>query len=396
MREKLLASLLPLLVLLLVLPPGLELVYRLTAGYEVRAVALGDVDGDGHLDAFLVNGGGSAVQPPYVLLNDGRGRFGGDVRALEQWPGDSAALGDLNGDGYADALLGLAGGSLVLYHNDGSGDLADWSYLTRPMAMGVMWVQPLLADLNNDGQLDIFAAGCCGREGTLAPGNRALLPYSQVWLYNEAGKVEDSYDLGNAGSNGAALADLNGDGSLDAFLANGRTLQADETTVTGTPNTVWFNDGEGRLRDSGQQLGAAESMAVALGDVNGDGTADAVVGNRGPDEVWLNDGRGFFRDGDQQLGSELTEHVFLEEVNGDGHLDLLQLGAGWARVWLNDGRGKFSAGQTIRYGRDATPAVGDVTGDGWVDLFAADVTGYRVWHGEGNGRFVRGAGDGYR
>ncbi len=60
-----------------------------------------------------------------------------------------------------------------------------------------------------------------------------------------------------AGTRGMALADLDGDGDLDAFLANGRN----ERTV---PNTVLWNDGDGRFRDSGQQLGEAGSVEVVL------------------------------------------------------------------------------------------------------------------------------------
>ena len=65
------------------------------------------------------------------------------------------------------------------------------------------------------------------------------------------------------------LGDLDGDGDLDAFVANMGV------------NKVWLNDGAGTFSDSGQSLGSSESTstAIALGDLNGDGRMDAFVGN---------------------------------------------------------------------------------------------------------------------
>ncbi len=384
-----------LLLVSLLLCEAAQFLFRFIDGYRVMQTALADVDNDGDLDAFLVNGGGSAVHEAYVLINNGAGRFNRDVR-LDPWPGDTITLGDVNGDGFADAFLGLAGGSIVRYLNDGAGRFAGWDYLTRPAPIGVTHVHLMLGDLNNNGRLDVFSAGCCGRERDMTPAGALMLPYSEVWLYDSEGHIEKQYKVGQAGSNGAAMADLNGDGALDVFLANGRTLDAAGNFATSTPNRVLFNDGWGRLTDGGQQLGQAESMAVALGDVNGDGSADAVVGNRGADMVWLNDGRGSFSDSGQRLGIGLTEQLFLVALDGDVHLDLLALGKGGAQIWLNDGTGRFGAGMSFYYGRDGAPALGDVTGDGLPDLFVADTVKYQVWRGDGSGRFSLRAWDAYR
>lgn len=102
------------------------------------------------------------------------------------------------------------------------------------------------------------------------------------------------------------VADLNGDGSLDVFLANNHGRNAAGKLTVDAPSTVLFNDGHGRLANSSQQSGQTESLGVALRDVNGGGFPDAAVGNRGPDEIWLNNGRGFFSDSIQRLGGEAT------------------------------------------------------------------------------------------
>ncbi|MFO7680674.1 MAG: VCBS repeat-containing protein [Chloroflexota bacterium] len=376
---------------------------------DVRHVALGDVNGDGRLDAFLSVGslGDGYWRADRVLLNEGNGRFVDSGQELGEWRSFAAAVGDMNHDGHVDVLSGSYSG-LMSYQNDGSGAFATSIYEPGDFVHRSSHLSVALADLNGDGSLDAFTTGCCGWIG-----QGARYPaYSEVWLNDGAGGLQRSgQKIGQAGSNAVALGDLNGDGAIDAFLANGRTIQnssdslsflaglarqrqalswgmwGDNTYTFNNPNTVWLNDGQGQFHDSAQQLGQAESMAVALGDVNGDGFLDAVVGNNGPDEVWLNDGQGNFSLR-QRLGRGLTWSAYLADLDGDGDLDLVVGGETNGRVWLNDGSGHFRRGQGFAYGRYEAIAVGDVTGDGVVDIFVAGVASYQVWRGMGNGRFT--------
>ena len=83
--------------------------------------------------------------------------------------------------------------------------------------------------------------------------------------------------LGNRNSSSVALGDFDGDGKLDAMVAN-----------YGQPNIVWSNDGTGNFTNSLQALGLRDSNSVALGDLDGDGDLDAMVANEGANIVWLN------------------------------------------------------------------------------------------------------------
>jgi hypothetical protein len=365
---------------------------------RVNEVALADLDGDGSLDAFLAVGRGSMPFPAYALYNDGSGRLG-SAHPTRQWPGFSAALGDLNGDGRVDALLDITAGGIELFLNQPDG-LRERVALAEPGPKGVMRLRPVIGDLNGDGRLDVFAAGCCGRPGGETPDTAASAyqpPYSRVWLQTAEGRLRPAQQVGEAPSNAVALGDLDGDGHLDAFLANGRALEAGWTSGPPQPNTVWFNDGQGSFRDSGQQLGATESLAAALGDVDGDGCVDAVVGNRGPDEVWLNDCQGVFHDSGQRLGSGSTEYVFMADLDGDGDLDWLAAGPTQTWAWFNDGAGHFDQGrQRLRYSADDAVALGDLNGDGLPDLLVAGVSATRAWLNNGQGRFSAAASARYR
>lgn len=399
-----------LLAALLTLQACRNLWYVLLDGtYDVRHVVLGDMNGDGRLDAFLSVGsiGDGYWRADRVLLNGGNGRFADSGQALGEWRSFAAAVGDINGDGHLDVLSGNYAG-LLYYQNDGSGTFATTIYAPGDFVHRSTHLNVALADLDGDGYLDAFTTGCCG---WISQGRR-YPAYSEVWLNDSDGRLWPSAQrVGQSGSNAVALGDLNSDGNIDAFLANGRTIHDQDSSLPAitrfrqwwraaawgifgeniytfnSPNTVWFNDGQGRFGDSGQQLGQMESMAVSLGDVDGDSFLDAVVGNNGADEVWLNDGQGNFTLA-QQLGRGFTWSVHLADLDGDGDLDLVAGGETSAQVWLNDGNGRFSQGQKINYGRYEAIALGDVTDDEIDDILVAGVESYQVWRGVGDGRFT--------
>ena len=80
-------------------------------------------------------------------------------------------------------------------------------------------------------------------------------------------------------------------------------------------NRVWINDGNGTFTDSGQSLGNHVSLDVSLGDVDGDGDLDAFVANFDQgNRVWINDGGGTFTDSGQSLGNHGSTGVSLGDV----------------------------------------------------------------------------------
>jgi hypothetical protein len=179
-------------------------------------------------------------------------------------------------------------------------------------------------------------------------------------------------ELGSSHSLDLALGDLDGDGDLDAFVAN-----------LNQPNGVWLNDGHGMYSDTGQMLGSASSFGVSLGDLDGDGDLDALVANGGdPNGVWLNDGLGFFSAG-QMLGDSESVDVSLGDLDDDGDLDVFVANYNQPnRAWLNDGSGMFSVtDQMLGNSTSREVALGDLDGDGDLDAFVANAQSQpnRVW-----------------
>ena len=131
------------------------------------AVALGDVDGDGDQDALIGNGGDGQDR---LLLNDGKGRFT-DATAT-QLPVDAddcsaVALADLDGDGDRDALIGSSSGCSAasqerLYLNDGAGTFTDVTATRLPVDTDFYTEVVELEDIDGDGDRDALV-GSLGR-----------------------------------------------------------------------------------------------------------------------------------------------------------------------------------------------------------------------------------------
>lgn len=354
------------------------------------AVVLGDLDGDGDLDAYVANGHtDDRGEEDTVWLNDGTGRFADSGQRLGDNTYDSrtVALGDLDGDGDLDAFVGNHNGYSTVWLNDGRGRMSSNGqelYLKEPVngrlvAMGLYNRSVALGDVDADGDLDAFVANCFGAS------------YNLVWLNDGDGTFSDSGQyLGPLQSRAVALGDVDGDGDLDAVVANGHA------PYLGEPNKVWLNDGRGMFADSGQRLGhpafnSDDSRAIALADLDSDGDLDAFFGNDGPDEVWLNDGSGAFSHSGQNLGNARVQVLYLEDLDGDGDRDAFVGKATTAEVWVNDGAGTFAqSGQSIGYSDRDVVALGDVDGDGDQDVLQMNYDrGYCVWRSDGTGRFLR-------
>lgn len=376
-------------------------------------IALGDLDGGGDLDAFFANGQSEGLQPNAVWLNQGGGGFLDSGRDLGMADTHQVALGDLDGDGDLDAVEGGWG---LSYINNGHAAFSTQNLGNAPVA-GSYTRHVSLGDLDQDGDLDMFLAGCCGAFSGDQDNPWVVLPASTIEINDGSGRFNSTSTLSNQACPAGALGDLDGDGDQDAFLAcwsviehadlgandpeifgeDVQTYAGPHTTRDRAPNRVYFNDGAGNLLDSGQSLGNASSFAVALGDLDADHDLDALVGNMDSLEIWLNQGGtpGQFALSKQRIASRPIYKAQLGDVDGDGDLDAL-LNVSSRRdyepqLWLNDGQARFTRHkQNLQMDAMQAYTLGDVDNDGDLDVFAGSFDrGYGIWFNDGKGNYAR-------
>jgi hypothetical protein len=284
------------------------------------SIAVGDINGDPNLDVVTGNGA--------LLLGNGTGGFSAGpsfVGGLDY----QVFLADTNGDGKLDIITAsqsipfASNGAINVMLGNGNGTFQAPVTITTPFA-----IQQVLVG-NFDGKLDVVVA---------APYNSVyLLPGNGNGTFGTP-KLIGSVDL--ADSNSAQLdaltaADLNGDGKLDLAL----TYQYLSSTITWTGVSTLQNEGNGTFftmwdHTIGSAYALSGSVGLAAADVNGDGKLDLITvgpASYGPlVSVLFGAGDGFFYQEVDYLdstGSVTTATSFaVGDFNGDGTADLALAG----------------------------------------------------------------------
>jgi hypothetical protein len=339
-----------------------------------QGAALLDYDGDGDLDAYLVQGAtigpdktlDDALMPPVgprppsdrlfrndlVATADGglETRFV-DVTATSGLAaatgyGMGVAAGDYDADGWTDLYVTNVGPN-QLWRNQGDGTFRDVS--AEAGVDDPLWgASAAFADLDGDSRLDIFLTNyvefdlvknprCFARSSRrdyCGPSSFVPLP-DRLFRNRGDGSFEDITHKALRGYRagpglGVVTGDLDGDGRVDIYVAN-----------DGAPNQMWLNQGDGTFSDEALFSGTAvnrmgrpeASMGLAAGDYDNDGDLDLFMTHLAGESntLYRNEGNGLFEDRTTASGLASVSLPYTSfgtgwlDYDNDGRPDLLAL-----------------------------------------------------------------------
>jgi len=264
--------------------------------------AFGDIDNDGDKDLFIGCGNsvgfyrntGTATAPAFTLVTDSLPLSISNFNY-------SVSIGDLNGDGKKDLVLGYYSLARLRYFRN-TGTLSDPLFTYTASQLDTMNLSqasaPCLADLDNDGDLDIIAGNSGGKLTYYRNNGSASVFNFQLISNNYAGV--------NVGNDAApSLGDLDGDGDLDLLVGN-RLGQIAFYRNTGSVTSPVFTF----VTSNYAGINAFQNSVPAIVDINGDTDPDLFVGN-------IKGGLYYYENWDvfgiQQIGSEIPEDFSLSQ-----------------------------------------------------------------------------------
>lgn len=309
--------------------------------------AISDLDGDGRPDLLLLTNAGPGSASTNKLFRqkaDGTFEDASPGSGLD-FPGRNmgVAIGDVNADGKPDVLITQVNG-VRLFLNRGALRFED-ATAAAGIANPQWGTSAAFLDHDRDGTLDLVVVNYVDYDPTWncldADGGRDFCSPSQFkgtpsrFYRNRGGdppRFEDMTTQSRIGERagpglGLAVADFDGDGWPDIFVAN-----------DGTPNHLWINQRDGTFQEDGDRRGAARSaggnayagMGVALGDVDNNGMLDLYVTHltHETNTLWLQGPRGQFRDRSTEWGLTATRRrmtgfgTAMADFDADGWLDI--------------------------------------------------------------------------
>jgi hypothetical protein len=315
---------------------------------------------------------------------------------------NTMAFADVDDDGDLDLIWGdFFEAGLLLFLNEGScaaprlrRDPVRFPLNDPVVTTG--YNAPAFGDLSGDGRADLLV-GVLG--GSYDPNRSTVL---NLWYYTReagggwrrrTGELLPQIDVGSESV--PTLVDLDGDGDLDLLLGN-----KIEPAERGTGRLYHFENSGTAERPAFRLRGALPMRgqyhyAAAAGDLDGDRRTDLVVGSFGPRLAFWRNGGGSLELADSAIatitrGSHTTPT--LGDLDGDGDLDLLVgRASGYLTYFRNDGSATSpqfvlltDEWEGIRPGRRSAPHLHDLDGDGDLDLLVGtDENGVALFRNEG-------------
>jgi len=353
-----------------------------TTSEWTNKVEVADLEGDGHIDILVANGGGYSTQGSAemsrVWKNLGNWSGGGphctEVTAtvLSSFTGRSRMIkaADVDGDGDLDVLTGGAYQSQLKLFTQAAGVWTDAS--TQLPQQNTSAGDAEFGDVDGDGDFDlVIAEWGSGNPSTNAGGRTHLYRNNGSGTFTDetstsmpAVLVQWSWDL--------ELADVDNDWDLDVLVS----------CKACTTSYLFRNDGNGTFTDDQNALPHfANNYEFEPMDIDNDDDLDLVTVNDGPnftEHIFVNRGDGTFADetstrlGAANLDNADDNAAVWLDVDSDGDADLMFATLGNERLLLNDGAGVFTLDAMAATPNDTPASLGfalaDIDGDTRLDV----------------------------
>jgi len=336
-------------------------------GSQPEAVAIGDVNGDDLNDVVMTTSYDSNNLDSYklfVFLQGSDGQLQAPIKYVTQGSytsrPQSVDIGDVNGDGKNDVVVGLDRALIEVFLQDENGSLVSSSAQATQNSTVVK-----IGDLNSDGRLDVAGIGF----GTTT---------ASVLFQNPDGSLAApvSFTALHGGRDDLDIGDINGDGKNDLIVMSGQGYAYDNLAI------LKQNDGgfDGVVySDLGFDINA---QGLGVGDVNGDSLNDVIIsygGNQPASNIAIfHQDAGVLMPAVSMPSSDIPEPVEVSDLNGDGFSDVAVLHGGWNKMGIYiQSEGGLSPEQVFpipyasHYGVQGL-ALGDINEDGLPDAAIAD------------------------
>ncbi len=394
----------------------------------------GDVNGDGYSDVvvgipFYTNGQ-SNEGATMIYHGSSIGIGGSPIITLEsnfagaRMGTSVSSAGDVNGDGYADVIIGVPfyangqtdEGVAYLFHGGASGISTSFASIIESNQAGsnMGWDVSGAGDVNGDGYSDVIISAQEYANGQTDEGAAFVYHGSASGISTTAAaRVESNQWVAYMGWSVSSAGDANGDGYSDVIVGanlydNGQTNEGAAFIYHGSVSGI--NTTAAAVLESNQANARMGNSVSSAGDVNGDGYNDVIVGASYYGNGQSFEGAAFVYHGSAS-GISTTAAAVLEsnqadanfghflstagDVNGDGYSDVIvgaynydngQNDEGAAFVYHGSASGisttaaaMVESNQVNAYMGHSVSSAGDVNGDGYSDVIVG-----AHWYDNGN------------